>query len=105
MNGLRKQFPNGRRMLTLVISSVVLFSCSKNDLQDTSELGSKLLNETSASASSSSNLAFPGATGFAKSTRGAYAKYDETNNTADLPRVIYVDNLSDGGEGSLRAAL
>jgi len=98
-------------MLSIVLSSALLFSCSKTDLRETSELNGDLLNNVDSknlsltAADLSGQLAFPGATGFGKHARGAYAKYNQSMNSADLPKVIFVDNLNDSGEGSLRAAL
>jgi hypothetical protein len=64
-----------------------------------------LIAALSVTFSVNSQLAFPGATGFGKNTRGAYAKYAATGNSSDLPLVYYVDNLNDSGSGSLRTAL
>jgi len=48
-------------------------------------------------------LAFPGAEGFGAQTRGAYAKYESSNDPADLPKVLHVNTLSshyvDDGNG------
>src|SRR5690606_19890044 len=42
----------------------------------------------------SGGRAFPGADGFGKNARGAYALYEKTKKAADLPRVIKVTNLN-----------
>lgn len=49
--------------------------------------------------------AFPGAVGFGAATRGAYAKYEATGLTEDLPVVLKVTNTNDSGAGSFRAAI
>lgn len=40
-------------------------------------------------------IAFEGAMGFGRNTRGAYALYEQTGNTADLPSIELVSNVSE----------
>ncbi|SHF39076.1 hypothetical protein [Flavisolibacter ginsengisoli] len=115
MKNLTGVFYTPSIMSISLIVLITLFSCSKTDTLRSGESGMSQESLMSASASSKANLssltftgtklAFPEATGFAKESRGAYAKYEQTGNTADLPKVLYVDNLNNSGTGSLRTAL
>jgi hypothetical protein len=54
----------------------------------------------------STRLAFPDATGFAKSTRGGYTTYEATGDIGDLPDIYFVTKTTDDGSaGTLRHAL
>lgn len=96
-------------MISGLLFSLVLTSCSKKDTLASNDqnavMSDATISTSSVTASTTSKLAFPNATGFAKATRGAYAKYEASRNSADLPKILYVDNLNDSGAGSLRDAL
>lgn len=112
MFGQSNHLPKGKHMLSALLLSSVLFSCSKN-LDQSAEANGEfatdgaLMSTTAPVTYSTANgsFAFPGATGFAKNAKGAYGKYQASKNVADLPKVVYVDNLNNDGAGSLRAAL
>ena len=99
----------GNLMISSAVFSLLLVSCSKKDNSATNDQNQVLADATTSTSGSTTSvltrLAFPNATGFAKGTRGAYAKYEASGNAADLPKILYVDNLNDNGTGSLRAAL
>ena len=112
MLGQSNHLPKAKHILSALVASSVLFSCSK-DLDKSAEAtgefdNSDALMSTTAPvtfATANGTFAFPGATGFAKNAKGAWAKYQQSKNAADLPKVIYVDNLNNDGAGSFRAAL
>jgi hypothetical protein len=54
----------------------------------------------------STRLAFPGATGFGKNTRGGYTTYEATKDLGDLPNIYFVTSLADTNTvGTFRYAL
>lgn len=100
-------------IVSSLLSSLFLASCFKKDFYEApvalnsqdSIVASATVNMAASKNTIASKLAFPGATGFAKTTRGAYGKYAATGKLSDLPQILYVDNLEDHGPGSLREAL